>query len=136
MAHGQFGSGQLGDRTGHFNAGGTSPDHHEAQQAAALIRILGYLRILKSRQDAMADGDGIFGSFQDGSEWSPVIVAEIRMAGAGGQHQKVIGDLLIRITQVNFTRLTIDRFDTTELNLRVGLMAQNLSDRHGDLGER
>ncbi len=84
----------------------------------------------------MADSEGVLGGLQDRCERLPFVVAEIRVTRTGSHYQIIIRNTLAELIQTDAARLTINTLDTVEPNLGIALMAQNLADRHSNVGER
>ncbi len=80
---------ELGDRAGHLHPGRSTADDDGGEEPCPLLRIVAHLGPLESQEQARPDGAGIPKRPRSGSRRGPVVVAEIVVRGAGGDHQPV-----------------------------------------------
>ena len=86
---------------------------------------------LVGQQHAAADLLGLLEALESGGQCLPVIVAEVRVAGAGGKNQSVIPDL--PFIEHEPASGEIDLFDLGEEDRDVGRLPQNGSKRNRDV---
>jgi len=85
--------GKLGDGPGKLDAGRTAADDDEGQQRGARRRVGLPLGLLEGEKQPAANGGRVLKRLQSRSELFPFVVAEIGMARAGCQHERVVADL-------------------------------------------
>ena len=127
--------GEVGDGSRHFDAGRAGADDDEGQQRRAPRRIGLALGALEGDEDAPPQRGGILQRFQARRERLPFVVAEIGVAGAGGEHQRVIGQRIAVIEQ-HALSCRIDAADICEQRRHLLASAQQVADRPGDFRRR
>ena len=90
---------QFGDGAGHFDAGRAGADDDESQQRRAPRRIGLALGALEGDQNAPPQRGGVLQRLQSRRERLPFVMAEIGVARAGGEHQRVVGHRVAVIEQ-------------------------------------
>src|ERR1700730_12933173 len=75
----------FGESSSEFDSGGSAADDHEVQRLTAFAGGGAAFGEFKGKQDAAADFEGVFDSFEAGRERLPFIMSEVSMAGAGGR---------------------------------------------------
>ena len=83
--------GQLGDLPGHLDTGRAGADDDEGQRPLGLGRCLGQLGELEGAEDAAAQLERVVDRLHPGRVAGELVVAEPRLAGAGGDEQAVVG---------------------------------------------
>ena len=83
--------GELGDLAGHLHAGRAGADDDEGQQPVDLGLVVGQLGELERAEDAAAQLEGVVDALHAGRELGEPVVAEVGLAGAGGDDQLVVG---------------------------------------------
>jgi hypothetical protein len=73
-----------------LHAGGSAAHHHEGEQRGALGAVLLALRRLEREQDAPPDLQRVLQRLEPGGQGLPFLVAEVRVAGAGGHDEGVV----------------------------------------------
>src|SRR5579864_7213544 len=87
----------------------------------------------KGEQDAAADLDSVFNAFKAGSIGGPVVFSEVRVRGAGGENEVVVGKMCAG-SEAYATRLDIDGGHRVHEDFSVLLVAQDGSNGLGDVG--
>ena len=130
--------GQLGDLPGHFDTGGAGSDDGERQQLLAALRIIGPFGLLEGAQNPSAELQGIVDGLHAGREFGEVVVAEVRLAGAGCDDQAVKRGFVAVAEQLRDHALVgqVDVGDVAEQHLDVALVAQHDAGRWGDFALR
>ena len=80
----------LGDLAGQLDTGGAGADDHEGQQLGALGGVVGQLGLLEGAQDPTAQFECVVDGLHAGRVLGEVIVAEVRLIGAGGDDEVVV----------------------------------------------
>ena len=124
--------GQFGNGAGEFDAGRTGADDDEGQKRRAPLRIGFALGAFEGHQNTPPQRGGVFQRLQAGRERLPFVMAEISMAGAGGENERVIGQGVAVIEQHALFRC-IDAGHRGEQGRDLGAAAQQIADRPGDL---
>ena len=83
-------AGDVADGAGEFDAGGATADDDEIERRVGAGFEHFALGELKGKQNSAANLDGVFDGLQAGGERFPLVVAEVGVGGAGGQHEVVI----------------------------------------------
>jgi hypothetical protein len=95
-------------------------------------RVTLHLGGLEGQQDVLANGGRVGGRLEAGSIARPLLVAEVALARAGRQHERVV--LQAVAPARDDAPLRIDRGDVAQQHLGVGLMAQHAANRRADIG--
>ena len=132
--HGQRLARDLGDGARHLDAGRAAADDDEGQEAALLGLIGRKLGLLEREQNAAPDARRVFDALEAGRELRPLVVAEIGVRRAGRDDQIVIRQV-DRLRAQELGGL-IDAGHVGHQHGRIGLAAQDVADRPGDVGRR
>src|SRR5690606_4478080 len=92
---GQGAAGDLGEGAGHLDAGGCAADDDEGEDGAAVHRGGLALGGLEAEEAALADLGGAVDGLEAAGDGAPLVVAEVRVGGAGGDDEVVVGDLAV-----------------------------------------
>ena len=114
---------------------GPAPMMTKVSSAARRCGIAFALGVLEGDQDAAPQRGGVLQRLQAGRERLPFVMAEIGVAGAGGEHQRVVGQRVAAIER-HAARLGIDAGHRGEQGRDLGTPAQQIADRPGDLRGR
>ena len=90
---------------------------------------------LEGQQHAAANLDGVFDGLEAGRERLPLVVAEVGVRGAGGEHKVVVVELSAA-GQRHLPRGDVDADDLIHQHFGVALVAQDGADGLGDVGRR
>ena len=126
---------QFGDGAGKLDAGRAGADDDEGQQRRAPLRIGLALGALEGEQDAPPQRGGVLQRLQAGRERLPFVMAEIGVARAGREDQRVVGQRVAVIEQHALVR-RVDAGHGGEQGRDLGPAAQQIADRPGDLRGR
>ena len=128
---------EVGDGTGELDARGAPADDHEGEPRGAQGCVAFSLGALEGKQDAAPDRGRILERFQSRGEGLPLVVAEIGVARAGREHERVVADAPA-VLQQHLARGRIDSRGRAEQGGDVLAPAKELTDRPGDFrgGER
>src|SRR5262249_25574513 len=94
--------------------------------------VLGLLGGLEGPEDAAADFERVVQVFQAGCEGRPFVVAEVRLTGAGGEDEVIVGEVFVAHNDAPGGE--VDGGDVGETHLDVALLPENRADRGGDVG--
>lgn len=130
---GEGGTGELGDRAGQLHAGRAGADDDEGQQRCSALLVRLAFRFLEGDQNAPPDRRGVLKRLQPRGVRLPVVVAEIGVARACSQHERVVGNDGTVIEQ-DLPGLLVDAGDGRQQGGDVWTVAQQMPDRPGDLG--
>src|SRR5207302_1129337 len=83
----------------HSAAGGAGADDDEGQECCPTLRIALALGALEGDQDASPQCGGILQRLEARRERLPFVVAEISVASAGGEHERVVGQRVAILEQ-------------------------------------
>jgi hypothetical protein len=127
--------GELLNLAGHLHTGGPGADDDEGQQLLAPLRIAGPLGLLEGAQDPATQFQRVVDGLHTRRPLREVVVAEVRLTGAGRQDQGVVGRAVGVAEQDRVDRLLlqVDVGHVTQEHLRVVLLAQDQAGRRGDL---
>jgi hypothetical protein len=126
--------GEFGNGARQLDAGRSATDDDEVSEPSALGRIIANFCILEGHEYAPTDRRRILDALESGSERLPPVMAEIGVTRAGCNDQVIVGDA--SVSGKNVTGLLIDASDLSEESLRVVLSANDMADRHRDIGRR
>ncbi len=84
----------LGEGSGEFDSGGSGADDHEVQRIAGFTGRGAAFREFEGEQNSAADFERVLDGLEAGRESLPFVVAEVGVAGAGGDDEVVVRDLL------------------------------------------
>ena len=127
--------GEFGDLAGHLHAGRSGADDDEGQQFRPALRVAGTLGLLEGSQDASAQLQGVVDGLHTGRPLGEIVVAEVGLAGAGGDDQGVVRRP-VGVTQqhrVDGPVLQVDMSHLTQQHLAVLVLAQDHPGERGDL---
>jgi hypothetical protein len=122
----------LGDGAGELDAGRAGSDDDEGQPRRALLRIGLALGAFERHQDVPAQRGRILQRFQAGRELLPLVVAEIGVPRAGGEHQRVVGHLAAVVDQHAAT-CRVDAAHGGKQRRHLAAITHEMADRPGDL---
>ena len=133
---------ELADLPGHLHAGRAAADDHESEEAPALHRISAGLGPLEGIDDAAANFQGVVDRLEPGGELCEMLVAEIRLIGAGGDDERIVRQRDLDLAAVDAGRLKhertgleIDVGHHAEQRPRVLLLFQHRPGERGDLAD-
>ena len=126
---------QFGDGAGELDAGRPRSDDHEGEPLRAPLRIDLPFRLLEGREDAAPDARRILQRLHARRIGLPFVMAEIGMAGAGREDQRVEADRPFALQQHLPVR-PVDAGNRAEQRGDVLVAAQQEADRPGDLRGR
>ena len=124
----------FGNGAGHFHAGGAAADNDEGQEPRLLGFVLDHFGALEGEEKAPPDLGRVRDVLESRRERRPIVVAEIGMRRAGGEHEIVV-------RQIEFRRVDAVRRDVDGGHLRhdhadVFLAADDGADRPRDIARR
>ena len=122
----------FGDCASHLHPGSAAADNDESEKPRAFGLILHHLRPLEGEQEPPPDFGGVGDVLESRREWRPVIVTEIGMGRAGGEHEIIVWQ--IDLGGVHAARLYVDAGDPRHDHPHILLRAHNGADRPGDVG--
>ena len=123
---------QLGDDAGELDAGGTAADDAEGHQRPAPLAIGLALGLLEGEEQAPADRRRVLEGLEAGGRGLPLVVAEIGVAGAGGEDEGVIGHLAA-VGQQHPAPRPVDAGGAPEQGRHLRAVPEQPADRPGDL---
>ena len=132
---GQGGVGELGECSGHLDAGRPGADQDKGQQPPAYRRVGTRFRLFEGEQQAAADQRRVVDRFEARRQPRPVVMAEIGVLRPGRQHQVIVA-LGCPKPGLDPACRGIDAGHLVEQYRGVPLMAQHGPDRLGDIGRR
>ena len=114
---------------------GPAPTTVKVSSFAASLRVAGPLGLLERAQNPAAQLQRVVDRLHAGREFGEVVVAEVGLAGAGGDDQGVVGGFVAVAEQLRDDVLVgeVDVGDVAEQHLDVALLAQDDPGRRGDL---
>ena len=123
----------LGDRSGHLDAGRSAADHDEGQVGFAFTGIGRTLGSFEREEDPSADLQCVLDGLEAGSVRLPVVVTEVGVRGAGGEHEMIEADHRAVVERhVRLARIDVRHF--AEEHADIGLIGQHRPDRCRDVG--
>ena len=125
---------QFGDGAGELDAGRPGADDREGQQRRPAVRVGLEFGALEGEQDPAADHGRVLEGLQAGRERFPFVMAEIGVARARAEDERVVGHGLAPVEQ-DAPRLGIDADDRGQHRRHLGAPAHDPADRPGDLRE-
>ena len=131
----QHGVGELGNLADELDTGGPGPDHDEGEPVGPFLRVGGDLGHLELGEDAVAQVPGVLDRLHTGGELGEVVVAEIGVGGARGDHEGVVGQRErpgVRAVGVHGPALQVDVIDIGQQGAHVGFDANGAAQRGGD----
>src|ERR1700728_2022473 len=81
----------VADRSGKFDASGAAADDDEIERMMGSGLQHFALGEFEGEEDAAANLDRVLDGFEAGSEGLPLVVSEVGVGGAGGEHEVVVG---------------------------------------------
>ena len=127
-------AGDFSDCTCHFNTGWSTTDDNEGHCCIALCFVCRFFGKFERQKNSPAQLNRIFKTFQSWCELFPLIVAEVRMAGAAGDDQVVIMEY--PVFGFHLFCFHIHRFNFSEDDFNVFAFAQNRANRGGNVRGR
>ena len=122
----------LGHRAGHLDAGRPAADDDEGEQGMPPHRIGLPLGALERQQHPAADLQGVFQALEPGREGLPLVVAEVRVVGAGG-HDQVVVALRGAVGEADLAGVDVDAGRFGQQHFGVLRPAQDRADGRGDV---
>jgi hypothetical protein len=126
---------ELGNGAGKFDAGGARADDRERQQRIASYGIAFALGALEGDQNVPSQRGRIFQRLQARRELLPFVMAEISVAHAGGENQRVVRHGVAAFEQ-HAAVCCINASHCGEKGRNLRTVAQQVADRPGNLGGR
>ncbi len=123
---------EFGDGAGKFDAGRAGADNDKGQQRRPPFRIALAFGAFEGHQDTAPERGGVLQCFQAGRERLPFVMTEIRVTGAGGENERIVGQCVAVIEQHPFAIL-VHAGHRGEQGRHFRAMAQQIADRPGDL---
>ena len=125
-------AGDLGERAGEFDAGRPGADDREGQPGRARLGIVLGFGAFECGEDAAADVERIVERLQSRRVRGPVVVAEIRVGGAGREQQGVVVEGAA-VGEAQALVVGLDLRDLAQQHGDVLLPAQDVAQRRGDV---
>ena len=128
--------GELGDLAGHLDPGRAGADDDEGQVVVDVVASVGAeLGHLEGSEDPAAELERVVDRLHAGRVLGEVVVAEVGLGGARGDHQRVVGRDRRAAEHLagDLALLEVDGGDLAEQDLRVLLAAEDLTRRRRDL---
>src|SRR5579863_2995156 len=122
------------ESAGEFDARWAGADDDESEAGADFFGIGFALGGFESKQDAAAHVGGVFDGLQAGSELFPIVVAEILVAGAGGDDERVVFGGAVAEDDAAIGGVNLHGL--AEQYLRVFLALEDIAQRRGDIAGR
>ena len=129
----------LGDLAGELDAGWPGADDGERQPRGPALRVALDLGGLEGAIDARTDAERVVERLHRGRVRAPLVVAEVRVARAGGDDQRVVGDgqrLRVRRLREHLPAHDVEAGDVREHDPDVALALEHRAQRDGDLAGR
>jgi hypothetical protein len=123
-------AGNLGKGAGEFDSGRAGAHDDEIQRLVLSAHGGLALRQFEGQQDAAANLESILDGLQPGSPRFPFVVTEVGMAGASGEDQVVVGNILFG--GMDDAALEVEALDLFEQAEDVGVPTKNRADGGGD----
>ncbi len=102
---GQGVAADFGQGSGEFDSGGSAADDHKIKRFAGDPPADGLaFGQFEGQQNAAADFERVFDGLEAGSESFPFVVAEIGVAGAGGDDQGIVRNFLASFSAASAPR--------------------------------
>ena len=124
----------LRQRAGQLDAGRSAADDHERQQPSLSRPVLLALRLLEREENPTSYIERVLQRLQSGRVRPPLVVAEIRVAGARCHNQVVVRHLAIAEDDSFVIRIDCRRLREPHLDVR--LMTEDPADRRRDVAGR
>ncbi len=134
--HRQYAVRQLRDLAGDLDAGGPPADDHEAEPGLPSLGVRGESSHLERPEDARPKLERVVDRLHPGRPARELVVAEVRLPGAGGDDQAVVRDLEphpVGAEGRDDAPFEVEPHDLRELDPRVSLPPQDVSNRRRDL---
>src|SRR5262249_27819518 len=113
-------------------AGRPGADNDEGHERRPLLRVWLALRLFEGEEDAAANGRRVLERLQARRERLPIVMAEIGVARAGRQNERVVGEHRA-VIEMQLATLLVDGLDRGEQGRDLLALAKQMSDRPGDL---
>ena len=127
--------GDLAERAGELDPGRPAADEHERHPRPTPVGIGFALGRLEGDQDPPPDLERVLHRLQPGRDGRPFRVVEIRVVGAGRDHQRVVGDRSA-VGDQDLAPLGVQADRLAEDDRRVALLAQDRAQRLRDIARR
>jgi hypothetical protein len=124
----------LRQRPGQLHARRSGADHDEGQQPAPPPLLLLALGGLEGQQHPPPDVEGVLQALEAGGMGRPVVVAEVRVRGARGHDQEVVGQLAVG--EPHALAGHVDARGLGHQHRDVALPPEDAPDRRRDRGRR
>src|SRR5262249_25035787 len=121
---------------GHLDARRAGANEHEGQQIAVTPRIFLGFGLLEGPQDAVSNRDRIREALEPGRELRELVVAEVAVAGAGRENQKVVRDRdtnTVHGVDEDASMIDVDTGHVSEDHRGVALLPQDSANLRSDL---
>jgi hypothetical protein len=126
---------QLGYRARQIHARRPGTHNNEGQQRISGRGVRLDLGRFERRQDTPQHLERVLQRLQAWREWLPLVMAEIRVARAGGHNDRVVPNAA-PVDLDDATLIQVESGDFTHHDSEVGVSAENEADRHGNVGGR
>ncbi len=121
----------LAQRAREFDARRAGPDHHKCQPGLPFIGVDLALGKFKRRKNPPANLQRIADAFQAWRILRPVVVAEVRMPGAGGDNQIIVRKLAV--VRRHHLAIQVDRRGLDQQYFDVLLMSEDAANRRSNI---
>ena len=128
-------AGDLREGAGQLHSGGPAAHDHEGEQGGALGAVLRALRRLEREEEPAPDLQRILQRLEPGRQGFPFVVAEVRVACAGGHDERVVGEHVARV-EGHAPRRRVHRLRLGEEHAHARGVAQDGAERHRDVRRR
>ena len=131
-------SSELGNLARHLHTGRSRPDDNEREKSTSLYFIVGELGLFERAEDAAAQLESIVNRLHAGRVLLEMIVAEVRLVGAGRENQAIEARLDIETAGhvLHLFRRDVDVGDISEHDLHILEVPENETRRRSDLADR
>jgi hypothetical protein len=124
----------VSQRAGQFHAGRPAAHDDEREPRSPDGRVAFALGRFERREDTASDLGGVFDELESRRESSPLVVAEIEVIAAGGDHEGVVFEFAVGKDEPSVFEIEVGRFGQEDLS--VLLPFENGSQGRGDVGRR
>ena len=127
---------QLGDRSRHLDSRRARAHQYEGEKAFAILRVGLALGGLECLEDASAHGGCLTERLHAGGPARELVVAEVALNGAGGNHQLIVGEAARRLGEQHVAALDVHSGHLDHHHRGVRLSRYHLADGGRDLAGR